>query len=78
MEDPIKELVDASIGVAVLFLIGIESERHERNQDYVFARMLASFCGEPPGTLACCRCVDVTQLEHPDGTIDDRCYRAFF
>jgi hypothetical protein len=78
MEDPIKEQVNASIGVEVLYLIGIESEGHERNQDYVFARMLASFYGEPPGTLAGCRYAAGIQFEHPDGTIDDRCCRAFF
>jgi hypothetical protein len=72
------EQANASLGVAVLFPTVIESAMRGRNQDYVFARRLASVFDEPLGTLAGCKCVDVTQLEHLDGTIDGRCYRVFF
>jgi hypothetical protein len=77
MEDSIKEPAKESVWVEVLILSGIESARHQHILDYAIARMLVSFCGEPPGIPAGRRYAAAILHEHPDKTIGDSYSRVF-
>jgi hypothetical protein len=77
MADSIKELANESIWVEVLILSGIESASQEHNLDYMIARTLVSFCGEPLGIPVGRRCADAILYVHPDETIGDRYSMVF-